>query len=89
MGRLIDGPLHQLVYLYGKDCALMLIYQLKMYVHSFTMHLQQIAPQERKPLYGFHIPFGTTVSDGDDHFMEDFGQDMFFLDHIQQTLNVL
>lgn len=25
--------------IYGKDCVLMLIYQLAMYVHSFTMHL--------------------------------------------------
>ena len=67
----------------------MLIYQLTIYVHSFTMHLQHIAPQESKPLYGFHGPFGTTFSDGDDHFIEDFGKDMFFLAHIQLIPNFL
>ena len=67
---------------YGKDYVLMLIDQLKMYVHYFTIQLQHIAPQESKPLCGFHGPFGTTFSDEDDHFMEDFGQDLFFLDHI-------
>ena len=67
----------------------MLIDQLTMYVHSFTIHLQHIAPQESKPLCGFHGPFGTTFSDGDDHFIEEFGQEMFFLAHIQLTPNVL
>ena len=68
--------------IYGKYCVLMLIDQLKMYVHSFTIHLQHISPQESKPLYGFHGPFGTTFSDGDDHFIEDLGKDMFFLAHV-------
>ena len=63
--------------IYGKDCVLMLIYLLTMYEHSFTMHLQHLYPQESKPLCGFHGPFGTTFSDGDDHFMEEFGQDIF------------
>ena len=74
---------------YGKDCVFMFVYQLTIYVHSFTMNLQHIAPQERKPLCEFHGPFGTTFSDGDDHFMEDFGKDMFCLDHIQPTPNIL
>ena len=49
-----------------------------MYVHSFTMQLQHIAPQERKPLFGFHGPIKTTFSDGIDHFLEEFGN-FFFL----------
>ena len=87
MGRFIYGPLHQLVY--NIDCVLMLIYQLKMYVHSFTMHLQHIAPQESKLICGFHSPFGTTFNDGNDHYMEDFGKNMFCLAPIQLTPNVL
>ena len=74
---------------YGKDCILMFIYQLTIFFHSFTVHFHHIAPRERKYLCGFHGPFGTTFSDGDDHFMEDFGQDVFFLDHIQPTPNIL
>ena len=68
--------------IYGKDCVLMLIDQLTMYDHSFAIHLQHIAPQGSKPLFGFHGLFGTTFSDGIDHFLEDFGQDLFCLAHI-------
>ena len=81
--------LTNLTIIYGKDCVLMFIDQLKMYVHSFTMHLKHIAPQESKPLFGFHGPIGTTFSDGNDHFMEDFGKNMFCLAPIQLTPNVL
>ena len=59
--------------IFGKDCVLMFIYQLTTYVHSFTIHFQHTAPQESKPNFGFHGPFGTTFSDGDDHFIEDLG----------------
>ena len=68
--------------IYGKDFDLMLIDQLTMYDHSFAIHLYHIAPQESKPLFGFHGTFGTTFSDGNAHFIEDFGKDFFFLAHI-------
>ena len=68
--------------IYGKYCFWMLIDQLKMHVHSFTIHLQHIPPQESQPLCGFQGPFGTTFSDRDDHFIEDIGQEMIFLAHI-------
>ena len=75
--------------IYSKDYSLNLIDKLTMYVHFFTIHLQHIAPQGRKPLFGFHGPFGTTFNDGIGHFLENFGQDFFFLVHIQPTPNVL
>ena len=67
----------------------MLIYQLTMYLHLFTLNLQHIAPQESNPLFGFHDPIGATFNYGTNQFMEGFGQDMFFLVHIQPTPNVL
>lgn len=75
--------------IYGKYYVLILIDQLKMYVHSFTIHLQQFFPQKSKPLFRFHGPFVTTFSDGINHFLGDSGQDLFFLGHIQSTSNAL
>ena len=75
--------------IYVKDCILMLIDKITMYVHSFTIPLQQIAPQESKPLFGFHGPIKIKFSDENDHFMEDLGKNMFCLTPIQLTPNVL
>ena len=79
----------KLTTIYGKDCVLILIEKLNMYDHSFAIHLQHIDPQESKPLFGFHGPFGTTFSDGIGHFLEDFGQEFLCLVHIQPTPNFL
>ena len=75
--------------IYGKDCVLMFIYQITIFVHSFAIHLQHIALQESISLCGFHGPFWTTFSDGDEHFIEDVGQYMFFFDNIKPIPNIL
>ena len=36
---------------HGKGCVFLLIDQLTKYLHSFSIHLQYIAPQEGKPLF--------------------------------------
>ena len=65
--------------IYGKDYVLMLIDKLTIYVHFLTIHLQHMASQESRPLFGFHGPIETTLSDRNDHFMEEFGKKHVFL----------
>ena len=67
-----------LLLVYGKTYVFSFIDHLAQYLHSLTIFIQCIAPQEGKPLFGLHGHFGTNIYDGDSHFLYGFGQVLYY-----------
>lgn len=74
MVGLIHGSHHHLTHKHGKSCVFVLIDHLKKYLHSLSIYIQCIAPQEGKLIFELHGASKTNISDGDSHFLYGFGQ---------------
>ena len=51
---------------------------LTQYLHSLTISIQCIAPQEGKPLFGLHGQFSANIYDEDSHTLYGFGQVLYY-----------
>ena len=77
----------RLLLVHGKNCVFSLIDYLTQYLHSLTIFIQCIAPQEGKPLFGLHGHFWTSIYDGDSHFLYGFGQVLYYFLYTQLIYN--
>ena len=72
-----------LLLVHGKNFVFSFIDYLTQYLHSLTISMKCISPQEGKPLFGLHGHFWDNIYDGDSHLLYDFGQVLSYFMYAQ------
>ena len=63
-----------LLTMHGKKCIFVLICNFTKYLHSLTIYVQCISPQEGKIIFWFHGHSRTNIYDGDSPYLHGFGK---------------